>query len=457
MTEASTKPRQIKLAVFMMMDGNYHLAGWRLPQAHADAGHNIARWVEFAQILERGKFDMLFIADNISPLGADHPESTSHTARSLGLEPITLLSALATATTRLGLAATTATTWTEPYNVARMFASLDHLSHGRAGWNVVTGRNAEDAKNFSREEHVAYGDRYARAEEFVDVVRGLWDSFEDDALLVDKSTGRFFDPDKMHLLNHKGSAFAVKGPLGVSRPPQGHPVIIQAGASDVGRDLAARIADVVFTMRPSFEAAKVFYDDLKERAAKFGRSPDHLKIMPGVNLYIGRTTREAEERFEELQSLIPIQFGLQQLSLQLGGVDLSGYALDGPMPEIKGNVSRANPDFFLTFAVKEKLTLRQTALRVAAGKGHWLIKGSPKDIADQMEHWFKGGAADGFNLLPPSVPQTLTDFVELVVPELRRRGLFRDDYEGRTLRENLGLPRPPHWRATKPSLQRGAR
>ena len=448
--------RKIKLAVFMMMDGNYHLAGWRLPQSHADGGRNVARWVEFAQILERGKFDMLFIADTVSPQGVDHPESMSHTARSLGFEPLTLLSALAMTTTRLGLAATATTTWNEPYNLARMFASLDHLSNGRAGWNLVTGRNADDAKNFSRDEHMSYADRYARAEEFVDVVRGLWDSFEDDALLHDKVGGRFFDPDKMHLLNHKGASFAVRGPLSLPRSPQGHPVIIQAGASDDGRDLAARVADVVFTMRPSFDAAKAFYDDLKDRVTKFGRSPDHIKILPGVNLYVGRTTQEAEERFEELQSLIPIQYALRQLSVQLGGVDLSGFPLDGPMPEVKGNLSRANPDFFLTFAAKDKLTLRQTALRVAAGKGHWLIKGSPTDIADQMEHWFKDGAADGFNILPPGVPGTLIDFVDLVIPELRRRGLFREEYEGETLRENLGLPRPEHWRAASPASQRGA-
>lgn len=448
--------RKIKLAVFMMMDGNYHLAGWRLPKSHADAGRNVARWVEFAQILERGRFDMLFIADTVSPQGVDHPESMSHTARSLGFEPLTLLSALAMTTTRLGLAATATTTWNEPYNLARMFASLDHLSHGRAGWNLVTGRNADDAKNFSRDEHMAYADRYARAEEFIDVVRGLWDSFEDEALLHDKVSGRFFDPSKMHLLNHKGASFAVRGPLSLPRSPQGHPVIIQAGASDDGRDLAARVADVVFTMRPSFAAAKAFYDDLKSKVVKFGRSPDHIKILPGVNLYVGRTTHEAEERFNELQSLIPIQYALRQLSVQLGGVDLSGYPLDGPMPEVQGNLSRANPDFFLTFATNDKLTLRQTALRVAAGKGHWLIKGSPTDIADQMEHWFKGGAADGFNILPPSVPGTLTDFVDLVIPELRRRGLFREEYEGETLRENLGLPRPAHGRAASQATQRNA-
>jgi N-acetyl-S-(2-succino)cysteine monooxygenase len=457
MTAAASSARQIKLSVFMMMDGNYHLAGWRLPNSHADAGRNIARWVEFAQILERGKLDMLFIADNISPPGVDHPESMSHTARSLGFEPLTLLSALAMVTSRLGLAGTAATTWNEPYTLARMFASLDHLSGGRAGWNLVTGRNAEDANNFSRAEHVAYADRYARAEEFVDVVRGLWDSFEDDALVIDKASGRFFEPDKMHLLHHKGNAFSIKGPLSVTRPPQGHPVIIQAGQSGPGRDLSARIADVVFTMQSSFESAKSFYNELKGRVGMFGRSPDHLKILPGVNLYIGRTAEEAEERYQELQSLIPIQFGLRQLSIQLG-VDLFGYPLDGPMPEVAATVMRARPDFFLAFAEKEKLTLRQTALRAAAGKGHWLIKGSPKNIADQMEHWFKGGAADGFNLLPPSVPQTLIDFVDLVVPELRRRGLFRAEYEGKTLRENLGVPRPAHRRTAAmgaPSSPRG--
>lgn len=435
---------QIKLSVFMMMDGNYHLAGWRLPGSNPDAGQNVARWIEFAQILERGKLDMLFIADNISPPGVDHRESMSQTARVMGFEPFTLLAALSGVTSRLGLAATAATTWNEPYTVARMFASLDHLTGGRAGWNLVTGRNPEDAKNFGRDQHVAYEDRYARAEEFIDIVKGLWDSYEDDALIRDKAAGTFFDPAKLHLLNHKGKNFSVKGPLSVSRPPQGHPVVVQAGESEPARELSARVADVVFTAQSSLKAGQAFYADVKGRLAKYGRTPDSLKILPGVTFYVGRTTEEAEEKFQKLQSLIPPLYALRQLSLLLGGVDLSGYPLDGPMPEIQGNVTRANPDHFLAFAYQEKLTLRQTALRASAAKAHWILKGTPKDIADQLEVWFTQGAADGFNLLPPYVPDALTEFVDMVVPELRRRGLFREEYEGRTLRENLGLPRPPN-------------
>jgi len=445
MTESSTpagSDRQMKLSAFLMLDGNYHLAAWREPEAYADAGTRLERWVEFARILERGRFDMLFIADNISPTGVDYPEAMSHTARTAGFEPLTLLSALAPATRGLGLAATASTTWNEPYTLARMLASLDHLSDGRAGWNLVTGRNPEDAKNFNRTEHVAYADRYARAEEFVDVVRGLWDSFEDDAFIRDKATGRFFDAAKMHLLNHRGQNFAVKGPLSVPRPPQGHPVIIQAGESEPARELSARVADAVFTAQSSIEVARAFYADVKGRLAKFGRAPDSMKILPGVTVYVGSTRAEAEEKYQRLNGNIPTSYALRQLSLLLGGVDLSGYPLDGPMPEIEGNITRANPSHWLTFARDAKLSLRQTAVRATAAKAHWVIASTPTDIADQMEAWFRGGAADGFNLLPPQVPGSLTDFVDRVVPELQRRGLFRREYEGRTLRENLGVARP---------------
>jgi alkanesulfonate monooxygenase len=439
-----TAARQLKLSVFLSRDGSYHLAGWRHPRGYADGGIVLERWIDYARILERGKFDMLFIADGISPTGVDHRDSFSQSSRGLGFEPLTLLSALVGVTERLGLAATVATTWNEPYVVARMMASLDHLSGGRAGWNLVTGRNAEDAKNFSRDEHFSYGDRYARAEEFIDVVTGLWDSYEDDALLLDKESGRFLDPDKLHLLNHRGRHFSVKGPLSVSRPPQGHPVVIQAGDSEPARELAARTADAMFTAQSTLPAAQAFYAEMKGRLAKFGRDPDSLKILPGANVYVGRTAEEAEEKFQRLQSLIPPNYAIQQLSVQLGGVDLSGYPPDGPMPEVQGSVSRANPMKWLAFAKQENLSLLQTALRAAAAKSHLVLKGSAKDVADQMEAWFTEDACDGFNLLPPCVPDDLTDFVELVLPELRRRGLFRTEYEGRTLRENLGLPRPPH-------------
>lgn len=432
----------MKFSVFMMRDGNYNLGGWRLPEAYPDAGENFARWIEYAGILERGKIDMLFIADSISSHGVDHVESMSHTARSTGFEPLTLLSALSMVTKRLGLAATAATTWNEPYTIARMFASLDHISGGRAAWNLVTGRNAEDANNYSREEHVARGRRYARAEEFIDIVRGLWDSYEDDAFLCDKATGQFFDPSKLHFLNYKSANFSVRGPLSVARPPQGHPVVVQAGESEPARELSARVADVVFTAQSSLASAKTFYADVKGRLARFGRSPDSLKILPGVSIYLGRTDEEAQEKFERLEALTPPAYAIRQLSVFLGGVDLSSYSPDGPMPQVQENVTRANPDRWLAFAHEKNLTLLQTAQRAAAAKAHWIVKGSPRTVADQLEEWFTREAADGFNLLPPYVPGVLNEFVELVLPELRRRGLFRTEYEGTTLRQNLGLPRP---------------
>ena len=439
---ADAAPRQMKLAAFVSRDGSYHLAGWRHPDAFADGGTNVQRWIEMAKILEDAKFDMLFIADGISSSGVDHLESMSHAARATGFEPLTLLSALSSVTERLGLAATIPTTWLEPYLVARLVASLDHLSSGRAGWNLVTGRNSEDAKNFGRESHYSYGDRYDRAEEFIDVVTGLWDSYDDDAVLMDKESGRFFDPAGLHFLNHRGKHFSVKGPLSVTRPPQGHPVVIQAGDSEPARELAARTAEAMFTAQLSVEAARVFYADVKGRMAKFGRAPDDLKILPGVNLYVGRTAEEAEEKFDKLVSLIPKSYAIQQLSVQLGGFDLSAYPPDGPMPQVDATLSRGNPMKWLEFAKQENLTLLQTALRAAASKSHWVLKGTPKHVADQMEHWFTTGACDGFNLLPPIVPGDLTAFAELVLPELRRRGLFRTEYEGKTLRENLGLSRP---------------
>jgi FMN-dependent oxidoreductase (nitrilotriacetate monooxygenase family) len=436
-------PRQLKFSVYMTADGNYHLGGWRLPDAYADAGQNISRWIEVARILERGKIDMLFIADNISPQGVDHLPSMSRSPRSVGFEPLTLLSALSTVTTRLGLAATSATTWNEPYTVARMFASLDHLSGGRAAWNLVTGRNPEDAKNFSRNVHVEHQDRYRRAEEFIDVVKGLWDSYDDHAIVRDRASGLFFDPNKLHLIKHNGEHFSVKGPLSVSRPPQGHPVIVQAGESEAARQLTARAADAVFTQQSSLKSARVFYRDIKRRLEQFGRAPDSLKVLPGMSAYIGRTREEAEEKYTGLQAMTPPEYAVRQLGLLLG-VDLSGYPLDEAMPHLDASAARANPERWLKFSRDADMTLRQAALRANASKAHFVVKGTAKDVADQMEEWFNNDAADGFNLLPPHIPGSLTEFVDHVIPELRRRGLFRFEYDGKTLRENLGLPRPPN-------------
>ncbi len=435
--------RQMKFAVFMGGDSNYHMAGWRHPDSYTDSGLNFKRWVEFARTMERGKLDMLFIADTIGTPGADDREQLSHTSRVDKFEPLTVLSALSTVTEKIGLVATAATTYNAPYAVARAFASLDYLSGGRAGWNLVTGGNREDALNFNLDSHVAHGDRYDRAEEFADVVRGLWDSYEDDAFLRDKTSGLYFRPEKLHILNHKGKHFSVKGPLSVARPPQGHPVIIQAGGSEPSKELTARVADVMFMSQSFLGDAVTFYADVKGRLAKFGRSPDDLKLMPGAFIFVGRTEEEANERFDKLQSMIPLEVAMARLSQNLGGVDLSPYPIDGPMPDVKGNSARMSaPDSYMKIARREQLTVRQTAMRAATAKHHWIVKGSPTQIADQLEEWFVNRGADGFNLLPSYMPGALNDFVDLVIPELQRRGLFRTEYEGNTLREHLGVPRP---------------
>ena len=434
---------KLKFAVFMSGDCNYHLAGWRLPETYADAGLNLQRWIEFARIMERGKLDMLFIADSIGTAGADDLEALSHSPLTDRFEPFTVLSALASVTTHLGLAATSATTYNEPFHVARMFASLDYLSGGRAGWNFVTGANHEDAFNFGHKEHPAHADRYDRAEEFADVVRGLWDSFEDGAFVRDKASGLYLDASKVHILNHKGKHFSVKGPLSVARPPQGHPLLIQAGASEPARELSGRVADAVFTSQTTLESAQKFYADVKGRAVRHGRNPNHVKILPGVAVFAGPTRAEADEKYDRLASLTHLSTALALLTERLGGMDLSEYPLDGPVPGMEGNrVRMSNPPALARLAQREDLTVRQLALRFAAARSHWMIRGTPSDIADQLEEWFKNEAADGFNLLPTTVPGALNDFVDLIIPELQRRGLFRMEYEGRTLRENLGLPRP---------------
>jgi FMN-dependent oxidoreductase (nitrilotriacetate monooxygenase family) len=434
---------KMKFAVFLMADSNYHIAGWRHPDAYVDAGSNIQRWIEFAKTLERGKLDMLFVADVIGVPGVHNPESLRYASTVDKFEPFTLLAALSSVTHRLGLVATSATAYNEPYNVARTLASLDHLTGGRAGWNLVTGGSYEDAANFSQPVHAAHGDRYERGEEFVDVVRGLWDSYDRDAFPRDKASGRYVDPAKVHVLNHTGKYFSVKGPLSVGRPPQGYPVIVQAGTSEPARKLSARVADVVFTAQSSIDDAKAFYADVKGRMQQHGRHPDDLKVMPGVAMYIGGSQREAEDKCEALNALISIEVAVSRLSRMLGGVDLSGYALDEPMPEVQGNAARmSTPLNYVRLARRDNLTLRQVAMRSAAGKDHWTLIGTPQTIADELERWFVEKAADGFNLLPPHVPGAINEFVDRVVPELQRRGLFRTDYEGATLRENLGVPFP---------------
>jgi FMN-dependent oxidoreductase (nitrilotriacetate monooxygenase family) len=372
-------------------------------------------------------------------------EFLSRTAHSYvaQFEPITLLSALAAVTEHVGLVATASTSFNEPYHIARKFASLDHISGGRAGWNLVTSSNEHEAKNFNRDKHFDHAERYERAIEFAEVVGGLWDSWDDDAFLRDKAQGRFFDPERRHVLDHKGRFFQVKGPLNVARSPQGHPVVVQAGSSEAGRDLAARTAEVIFTAQQTLEDAIDFYSDVKGRLVQYGRHPDDLKIMPGVFPIVGRSESEAREKFEQLQALIDPKVGLALVSGLTGGFDLSGYPLDGPIPELpETNASKSRQLLTIELARRENLTIRQLYLRVAGARGHWQLVGTPAQIVDQLEERFVKGGADGYNVMPPVLPAGLDDFVELVIPELRRRGLFRSEYEGRTLRDNLGLRRP---------------
>ena len=436
--------RQMKLALFLTGDGNYHMAGWRLPGSTSDGGQNIQRWVEAAQAIERAKLHMLFIADAASPPGTDDLETLSLTARIDRMDPIPILSAISMVTQNLGLAATMSTTYLEPYNLARTVASLDHISGVRAAWNIVTGSNKDDALHFSREGHAPHAERYARAEEFVDVVRGIWDSYDDDAFPRDQESGVYMRPDKVHFLNHNGKYFRVRGPSAVPRSPQGHPVLIQAGSSEPGMNISARVADIVFTSQSSLKAAQAFYANVKGRCERYGRLPDDMLVLPGALLFLGETESEAKEKYDRLNGLIPLRVAMQRLSANLGGVDLSKFDLDAPLPDIPVNNARVSAvESYIAISRREGLTLRQMAMRSAAAKHHWTLVGSVKQVADELESWFVNHGADGFNILPSDVPGAINLLVDKLVPELQRRGLFRTEYEGKTLRENLGLRRPP--------------
>ncbi|MPZ57489.1 MAG: NtaA/DmoA family FMN-dependent monooxygenase [Rhizobiales bacterium] len=437
----ATAQRRMKLGLFFEGVG-HHIAAWRDPRVDPHARQSLPHYIEIARTAERGKFDLLFTADTNATFGPDDVETWSRTLAASRLEPLTLLGALAAVTERIGLVATATTTYYEPYHVARFFASLDQISQGRTGWNLVTSLATAEAYQFSRDAHAAHADRYARAREFVQVVRGLWDSWEDDAVVADQAGGRYFDPAKLHLLHHKGEHFSVRGPLTAHRSPQGQPVIVHAGQSDDGRDLAARYAEVIFAVQQEKDSACAFYADIKARAARHGRSPDHVKIMPGVMTAVGRTRAEAEDKYDRLQALIHPVLGVKLLSSFIG-MDVSGYPLDGPLPDLPpSNTEHGRQKVILDLARRENLTIRQLYMRVAGQRAHRTVVGTPSDIADAFEDWFTAGAADGFNILPLTFPDGLNDLVDLVIPELQRRGLFRSEYEGRTLREHLGLPRP---------------
>ncbi len=425
--------RKMHLGVFVLGTGN-HSAGWRYEGA-AVSNNDLAVTQEIARIAERGKFDLLFISDGLVMDPGDHPSFLCR------FEPTTLISALSAATGHIGLGATVSTSFAEPYHVARTFASIDHLSGGRAAWNVVTSSLAKAALNFSRERHMEHELRYEVANEFVDVVRGLWDCWDDGAIVADKGSGRYIDPARVRPLNHKGRFFQVAGPINIARSPQGHPVIIQAGGSPSGLELAARTADVVFSVVQELESAKAAYAELKGRMAKYGRPPETLAILPGVMPVIGRTEAEARDKLSLLQSWLTPSNAAVLVSSRIG-YDVSGHPLDGPVPAPPpdGN-SRTFSRVLFDTARREKMTLRDLYNLTAAARGHWVVCGTPQHVADILEEWFAAGAADGFNILPPYFPGGFADFVDEVVPELQRRGLYRREYQGTTLRDHLGLAR----------------
>src|SRR5690242_16261472 len=432
-------PRQLKLAAFMR-PASIHTGAWRYPGAFPDANFNFAHLKRFAQTLERGKFDAFFMADHLAVLNMPLDAlKRSHTVTSF--EPFTLLSALAGVTEHLGLVATGSTTFDAPYHVARRFASLDHISGGRAGWNIVTTSNPDAALNFGLDDHMEHGERYTRAREFYDVVTGLWDSWADDAFVRDAEAGIYFDPEKLHVLDHKGKHYSVRGPLNIARPVQGWPVIVQAGASDAGRQLAAETAEMVFTAQSHLAAGREFYADVKARMEKAGRPRDGMKIMPACFVVVGDTVEQAREKRARLDSLVDYANAIASLSIALGH-DASVFDPDGPLPDIpESNASKSGRERAIALARRENLTVRQLAQRLGGYAGLAMV-GTPKTIADEMEEWLLTEGSDGFTVMFPYLPGGLDDFVERVVPELQRRGLFRREYEGKTLRENLGLPRP---------------
>ena len=431
--------RQLRLGAFMRPVG-IHTGWWRYPGAYPDANFNLKHLIRFAQKLEEGKFDAWFMADHLAVLNMPMA-ALKRSATVTSFDPLTLLPALAMMTEHIGLIATASSTFEPAYMIARRFASLDHISNGRAGWNLVTTSNPDAALNFGLTEHMEHGERYRRAREFYDVVTGLWDSFAEDAFVRDVEEGVYFDPDRMHVLDHQGEFLSVRGPLNIARPIQGWPVIVQAGASDAGRQLAAETAEMVFAAGGPLADGQRNYADIKNRAKAAGRDPDHIKILPGCLVVVGDTVDEAKAKRAQLDSGVHPDSGIASLSIALG-CDASQFDLDAPLPDIpESNASKSGRERVIARARRDNLTVRQLA-QIAGSYGGLAMVGTPRTIADQMEEWLYGDACDGFNIMFPWVPGGLDEFVDRVVPELQRRGLFRREYEGRTLRENLGLPRP---------------
>jgi alkanesulfonate monooxygenase len=446
---------QLSLGAFIHPTGN-HVAAWLHPDSQIDAGTNFEHYVALAQMAEAAKFDLMFMADSAATRDGKLSALSRWPQYMAYFEPPIMMAALAGQTKRLGLVATATTSYHEPYNVARTFANIDHISHGRAGWNVVTSSNTSEAYNFGREAHFEHGERYARAQEFVAVVKGLWDSWEDDAFLRDRATARYFDPEKLHHLHHKGKFFSVRGPLNAARPPQGYPVISQAGSSEESREMAAETAELMFSPQWSIESAQAFYRDVKGRMARYGRQPDEMKIMPGLNAIVGRTMAEAQEKHRFLQSLIHPEVGCEVLSAELGGTDLSDCDVDGPLPYDRiptaSKFSQATINRVVAMARQDNLTIRQLYEKYCGARGQRTLIGTAEFIAENMISWFEAYAVDGFLVHPAYLPGELREITQQLIPELQTRGYFRADYAGTTLREHLGLKRP----ANRYAAARGA-
>jgi FMN-dependent oxidoreductase (nitrilotriacetate monooxygenase family) len=435
----STAPRELHLNAFLMEAG-HHEAAWRLPESNPRADFDLRHWIDLAQLAERAKFDSLFLADGPALTGNGEFRPPGQ------LEPLTLLTALSQHTERIGLIATVSSTYNDPYNLARRLASVDHVSAGRAGWNIVTSAGADEAANFGLTDRPDHAARYARADEFLTVAKALWDSWEGGAVLADKATGRYADPSRLHAIGHAGDHFSVAGALNVERPPQGHPLLVQAGSSEDGKAFAARHAEAIFTAHQTHASAADFYTDIKRRARAAGRDPDALLVLPGIVPFLGSTEREAKDLARQFDELRVPEYGLAQLAWNFE-TDPSVFELDAPLPDfilarpkLQGSQSRS--DLIIELAQRERLTVREILSRLGGGRGHFTFVGTPEQAVDTIVSWFDGGAADGFNVMAPSLPGGLETFVDQVLPILRRKGLFREEYRGATLREHYGLALP---------------
>ncbi|WP_211745689.1 LLM class flavin-dependent oxidoreductase [Paenibacillus sp. Marseille-Q4541] len=433
------REEQMHLGAFIYYSGHHH-AGWRHPDSGVEQMFDVELYKKLAQTAEQGKFDMIFFADLL------YVQQVEYAASGM-LDPLTLLSALSMVTDRIGLTGTVSTTYNEPFNVARKFASLDFISGGRAGWNIVTSQLDIEAHNYGKPEHPEHGLRYQMASEFVDAVTTLWDTWEDGALVLDRENGRFADGSKVKPADFNGQFYATKGPLNVPRPPQGYPVLIQAGSSEPGQHFAAQYGEVIFTAQQSIQAAQHFYEEVNEKLEFSGRQKGSLKIMPGLSPIIGVTEEEAQQKYKELQDLIPPATAVMVLSGFLN-YDLSGYPVDGPLPNdipdpvAASNGMKSRVMLFMDMAYQEQLSILELGRKILSTRGHMQFVGTPEQLADLMEEWFEARACDGFNIMPPVLPGDLDDFVNLVIPVLQKRGLFREEYTGTTLREHLGLSRP---------------